>query len=181
MSDDIKDTDVDVDFEPEDELGSIGALKTKLAKLKEELETVRKERAEYLDGWQRCKADSINARKDALEALEATKLRSQESILESILPVLDSFDMAMRGDAWKTVDPAWRSGVEGIRSQLESVLQEYSVESFGNIGDAFDPLLHEPIQEEQGGNAHTIARVFRRGYKSKTRVIRPAQVAVFSE
>ncbi|MBV9159236.1 MAG: hypothetical protein JO019_01405, partial [Candidatus Kaiserbacteria bacterium] len=54
----------DIDFEPEDEMGATGAAKAKLQKLKDELEQVKKERQEYLDGWQRCKADSVNLRRD---------------------------------------------------------------------------------------------------------------------
>ena len=55
--DDTSHEEVDIDFEPEEELGTVASLKAKLAKVKEDLEVVKKERSEYLDGWQRCKAD----------------------------------------------------------------------------------------------------------------------------
>ncbi len=178
MSDDGK--DIDVDFEPEDELGSVGAIKAKLAKLKEELEVIKKERAEYLDGWQRCKADMVNSRRDADEARARAFEVGRENFILSLLPALDSFDMAMQGDAWQKVDATWRIGVESIKTQIENVLVENNVSAFGAVGDKFDPSLHEPIQEEQGGEAHIISKVFRRGYKAKNRILRPAQVAVFS-
>jgi molecular chaperone GrpE len=178
MSDDTR--DVEVDFEPEDELGSVGAVKAKLAKLKEELEQVKKERAEYLDGWQRCKAESVNSRREADEARVRAGQIGRENFILDLLPALDSFDMAMHGEAWQKVDASWRTGVESIRSQIEKVLQDNNVEAFGVPGDQFDPALHEPVQEEEGGERHTIARVFRRGYRLQGRIIRPAQVAIFS-
>jgi molecular chaperone GrpE len=178
MSDDTN--DVEVDFEPEDELGSVGAVKIKLAKLKEELETIKKERAEYLDGWQRCKADMVNSRREAEEARVRASESGRDNFILALLPALDSFDMAMQGEAWQNVDKVWRIGVESIKTQIAQVLTEHGVTAFGLIGDTFDPSLHEPISEEEGGEAHTIAKIFRRGYKTKNRILRPAQVAIFS-
>ncbi len=172
--------EVDVDFEPEDELGSVGAVKAKLAKLKDDLETMRKERAEYLDGWQRCKADMVNARRQAEEERVRASEGGRDNFILALLPALDSFDMAMQGQAWQNVDKTWRIGVESIKTQIEQVLTEYGVNSFGSIGDVFDASLHEPIQEEEGGEQHTISKIFRRGYKTKNRILRPAQVAIFS-
>lgn len=178
MSDDVK--DMEVDFEPEDELGSLGAVKAKLAKLKEELETIKKERAEYLDGWQRCKADMVNGRREAEEARIRASENGRDNFILALLPALDSFDMAMQGEAWRKVDTTWRVGVESIKTQIEQVLTEYGISSFGAIGDTFDPSLHEPITEEEGGETHTVSKIFRRGYKTKNRVLRAAQVGVFS-
>lgn len=178
MTDDTK--DVEVDFEPEDELGSLGAVKAKLAKLKEELETIKKERAEYLDGWQRCKADMVNGRREADEARVRASENGRDNFILSLLPALDSFDMAMQGEAWQNVDTTWRIGVESIKTQIEQVLTEHGISAFGAVGDTFDALLHEPIHEEQGGEVHTVAKIFRRGYKTKNRILRAAQVAIFS-
>jgi len=169
----------DIDFESEDELGGEGALKAKLKKLKEELAAVKKERQEYLDGWQRAKADLINAKKEAGEALRRATATGKELFVEELIPALDSFDMAMQGEAWKNVDAAWRSGVESIRSQILGVLQAHGIEMFGKEGEKFDPTLHEPIQEVGGGESHIVARVLRSGYRSKSRILRPAQVAIF--
>ena len=69
MTDDVHSTDVD--FESEEELGGIASAQAKLKKLKDELAKVKAERQEYLDGWQRCKADNVNAKKD-VEALTET-------------------------------------------------------------------------------------------------------------
>lgn len=169
----------DIDFEPEDELGGEGALKAKLKKLKDELAEVKKERQEYLDGWQRAKADLINAKKDAAEASQRAANAGKDAFVEELIPALDSFDMAMRSDAWKSVDPAWRVGVESIYAQLQGILQANSIEIFGKEGDAFDPTLHEAMEEREGGASQMVARVLRSGYRTKSRILRAAQVAIY--
>lgn len=170
--------DTELDFEPEDEMGSVGAIKAKMQKLRDELDSVKKERAEYLDGWQRCKADAVNAKKDA--ALDAARMqgRVRESLTEDLLPVLDSFDMATGTESWLAVDENWRSGMEQVRNQLLDVLSSHGIERFGKVGDMYDPHLHEAVQEvdDVAGESGSIARILRYGYKSKDRVVRPAQV-----
>lgn len=169
----------DLDFEPEDELGSLGAAKAKMQKLRDELKEAKAKRDEYLDGWQRCKADMVNAKKEVTESLSRAHGRGKEILVEELIPALDGFDMAMQGATWNSVDAAWRSGIESIRGQIESVLKSHGVEIYGTEGEVFDPGLHEPIQEADGGTSQTIAKVLRRGYRTNERILRPAQVSVF--
>jgi molecular chaperone GrpE len=168
----------DVDFEPEDEMGSVGAVKAKMQKLRDELETTKAERQEYLDGWQRCKADSVNARKEAFTQAERATTRAKESLIEEIIPVLDGFDMAAGSPAWETVDTQWRGGMEQIRNQLLEVLSHNGVERFGKMGEKFDHALHEAVEERDDlpGESGTVVRILRYGYKTKGKVLRPAQV-----
>jgi molecular chaperone GrpE len=170
----------DIDFEPEDELGSVGAAKAKLQKLKDELEKVKKERQEYLDGWQRAKADMVNSRQEAMRQAERKGERAVESFIEDLIPALDGFDLAAGSPSWESVAPEWRSGVDQIRNQLLDVLSRQGVKRFGKIGEAFDHALHEAVQEsdDMPGEPGTIVRVLRFGYKMGDRVIRPAQVIV---
>ncbi|MCE9541699.1 nucleotide exchange factor GrpE [Candidatus Kaiserbacteria bacterium] len=169
-----------IDFEPEDEVGAVGAVQAKMQKLKDELATIKSERQEYLDGWQRCKADAINAKKELALDMQRALLRGKESMAEDLLPVLDSFDMAAGSESWLSVDENWRAGMEQVRNQLLDVLARYGIERFGKIGDAFDPYIHEAVQEldDVAGESNTIARILRYGYKSSSRVIRPAQVII---
>src|SRR5690606_6130546 len=74
---------------------------------------------------------------------------AQAMLLERLLPVIDSFDMAMQGNAWQTVDKNWRIGVEQICSQLRGVLRESGVEEENPLGEAFDPNRHESVSVEQ--------------------------------
>lgn len=170
----------DVDFEPEDELGTVGAAKAKMQKLRDELEKVKAERQEYLDGWQRAKADTVNARKDALAQAERQAERRIEAFIEDILPALDSFDMAAASEMWAEVGDGWRSGMENVRNQLLDALKRNGVERYGKVGESYDPHIHDAVQESEdaAGASGEIVRVLRYGYRSGDRVLRPAQVIV---
>lgn len=170
----------DIDFEPEDELGDAGAAKAKLKKLREELEKAKKERQEYLDGWQRAKADMINSRQELVRQAERAGERKLESFVEDIIAALDGFDMASGSSAWENLDREWRTGMEQVRNQFLNALQRLGIERFGTIGDEFDHRLYEAVEETDGvpGRSGTVARILRYGYKTGERVIRPAQVIV---
>lgn len=170
----------EVNFEPEEELGDVAAAQAKVKKLREELKEAQKKRDEYLDGWQRCKADSINSRRDteARAARAAEVLR--EALVHDIIPALDSFDMAATSEAWATVSDGFRSGIEQVQSQLLNALKSHGIERFGKVGQKFDHALHEAIEERDdvAGESGTVARILRYGYKAGDRVLRPAHVIV---
>lgn len=170
------------DLEPEEELGSVTVAQAKLKKLKGELAKIKKERQEYLDGWQRCKADSINARKDneARAARSAEMLR--EALVHDIIPALDSFDMAAGTEAWTEVSDGWRSGMEYVRNQLIDALKNHGIERFGKVGDTFEPALHEAVEERDdiAGEPGTVVRILRYGYRTNEKVLRPAQIVLKS-
>ncbi len=182
----------DINFEPEEdpsrlvedeaELGDLGAAQVKFKKLKDELAKVKVERQEYLDGWQRCKADSVNARKEMMVGAERMASRAKEGFVEELIPALDGFDMAAGSPLWESVDPQWRSGIDQIRNHILDVLSRNGVERFGNVGDAYDHSLHEAVEENADlpGESGTIAKVVRYGYRIGTQVLRPAQVVVKS-
>lgn len=172
----------DIDFEPEEEMGDIGAAKAKLKKLRTELKEAQAKAAENLAGWQRCKADSINERRDVQMAADRRVEREKDSFVYDLLPVLDSFDMAFAGGAFEAMSEEWQQGMKHIQNQLLGVLESHGIIRFGKIGDAFDPLLHEAAQEtaDLPGDPHTIVRILRHGYRSGDRIIRAAQVIVHS-
>ena len=168
----------DVDFEPEAELGDIGAAQAKLKKFKDELAEVKAQRQEYLDGWQRCKADSVNARKEMLASAERLGERAKEELIADIIPALDGFDMAASSPAWEKMDAGWRSGIEQIRNQLLDVLSRHGVERFGEVGDLVDHAAHETAEESDDfpGESGTVAKILRYGYKMNGKVLRAAQI-----
>ena len=153
-----------------------------IEELQAELEIITKERAEYLDGWQRARADLANLKKESSEMSFKSFARGKEAILEDVIPALDIFDLAMQGEAWNKVDQTWRTGIETIRAQLIQVLKNNGVEQFGVVGEIFDPMLHEALQEEtrDGGVPNSIIRVVRSGYKTSSRVLNAAQVIIQS-
>ncbi|MBI4068058.1 nucleotide exchange factor GrpE [Candidatus Kaiserbacteria bacterium] len=172
----------DVEFEHEDapENQAHEKLVAKIEKLKTELEKTKAEKQEYLDGWQRMRADVANMKRDQAGYTERTQNAVKEEIIGDIIPILDSFDMAMQGEKWNAVDEAWRKGVEYIRAQCVSVLEKHGITAFGAVGEVFDANLHESVQEAEDDSvpSHSIVRVLRRGYRMNGRIIRPAQVII---
>jgi molecular chaperone GrpE len=96
---------------------------------------------------------------------------------------MDSFDMAFSNkEAWEKVDANWRTGVEYIYAQMNSVFENYGVQSIGKVGEKFNPEFHqsvEHIETDDQSKDDTIAQVLQKGYKTKDKVIRPARVKVF--
>lgn len=170
----------DVQFDPEDEMGDLASALAKIKKLRAQLKEAQEKRDENLVGWQRCKADSINEKKDGLQAADRRIERAQDAFIEALIPALDSFDMAASGEAWEAVSAEWRAGIGHIQNQLLGVLEQNGVKRFGKSGEVFDPNRHEAVQEvEDGtGESHTILKILRHGYAAKDRVLRPAQVIV---
>src|SRR3989344_2951801 len=85
------------------------------------------EKQEYLTGWQRAKADLVNARKrDEEERKEFIRFVNGQ-LIEDLIPVLASFDMATENkEAWEKADKNWRTGVEYIHAQLVKILSAFS-------------------------------------------------------
>ena len=167
------------DFELENDEAGAEVQSDKIKKLRAELEKCKEEKQEYLVGWQRCKADSINARKDAVLMAERSGNRSRDALVEDIIPALDSFDMAIASDAWVSMDSNWRTGMENVRSQLITALSNQGVSAYAEIGDDFDPVLHEAVQEvDAEGKPGSVVKVLRRGYRTPGNIIRPARVAI---
>ena len=88
----------DEEIELEEEVIEEEGLKDKLKKMREDLNVCRKEKEEYLAGWQRAKADFINARKEEERNREIFVKFAQASILLEFLQIIDSLEMAMKHD-----------------------------------------------------------------------------------
>jgi molecular chaperone GrpE len=157
-------------------------LKTLKTKLKESEEKNRS----LLEELQRSKADFLNGKRRLEEDRIRDKARLTISHVEKLLPMCDSFYLAMLDkETWAKADEKWRKGVEGILSQLNSVLSGYGVTSFDPVGQQFDHNRHEalvqvPVTEESQNNQ--VISVIQLGYEitvnGTTELIRPARVTV---
>jgi molecular chaperone GrpE len=183
---DINDEDAfeDVSFVDSTEDGDELPTKDIVKKLREDLKTARKEKEEYLTGWQRAKADYVNLQKDSDAKYKELRTMVTGNMVEDLLPVLDSFNMAMGNkEAWEKVDANWRNGVEYIHQQFLRVLADNNVTALDQVDVIFDPMLHESIETiptEDESKDHKIAQVVQTGYKISEKVIRPARVKVYS-
>lgn len=151
-------------------------------KLRTRLKECQKEKQEYLDGWQRSQADSINARKKEETARGEISKFAKEDLIVEILPVLDSFEMAFGNKtAWEKVDSNWRKGIEHIHSQLLSILKENNLTQTNPEGESFNPELHdcvETIETNDKKQDGKVVEVLQKGYTFYNKIIRPAKVKV---
>lgn len=162
--------DLDEEFIAEEEAENPALV---VKRLRERLTKAEAERAEYLEGWQRSKADFINLKRDEETRRSHAQERILASLIEELIPVLDSFEMAAKHSASKEL--------EVLQKQFLDVVKRMGIESFGKKGDAFDPQRHEAVQEtvvDSPALDHTIVTVERSGYSVHGHIIRPAQVTV---
>lgn len=174
----------DVEFESYDEDTRIGARRPedRIAKLREKLAQISGERQEYLDGWQRTKADFINYKKREEEEKAQFVRFAKEEIILDLLPTIESFDAAFANkEAWEKVDPAWRKGVEYIHTNLLQVLRDHALLEVDPTGETFNPELHTAIEtvETNDPNEHyKILRVAQKGYSLHGKILRHPRVVV---
>jgi len=158
-------------------------LKKTLKKLRADLKQAKKEKEEYLTGWQKERADFANYKKDEETRKAVFSEAMRERILTRFLSVIDSFNMAFANkEAWEKVEPNWRIGVEHIYSQLNAIFEEYGVKPVGEAGETFDPNIHQSIDmvvTDKKEFDHKVANVIQKGYKLGERIMRPARVNVY--
>ncbi len=175
----------DITIEESTEEGGVISAGNKVKKLQDRIKELEKEKAEYLDGWQRARADYANLQKSTDEDKKRMRSLFEESFIEELLPTVDSFLMAMSNkEAWGKVDPAWRTGVEYIYNQLMNTLEARGLKVFGEIGEAFDPARHEAVGEEATEDTkldHKIAKVNQKGFMLGESILRPARVIVYAK
>lgn len=161
---------LDEEFVPEDEAEHPALV---IKRLREKLAKAEAERAEYLDGWQRSKADFVNFRREEETQRGYAQERIKASLVEDIIPVLDSFEMSAKHSDNKEL--------QLLHKQLLDSIKRIEVKRFGEVGEAFDPYKHEAVREVvvvKPEQDHTIVSVERSGYSIGTHIIRPAQVSV---
>ncbi len=143
-----------------------------------EVERLTEELASIKDSHLRTLAEYDNFRKRSQREKEALYGDAKANTLKLLLPVLDNFD---RAAANKTDDiEVYRKGIEMTLSQLGSILTTLEVETFGEVGDEFDPNIHNAVMSIENPDLpeNSIAAVFEKGYKMGDRILRFATVQV---
>ncbi len=146
--------------------------------LNAEIEKLSNELSELKNTHLRMLAEYDNFRKRSQREKEATYGDAKANTLKMLLPVLDNFDRAAEN---KTDDiEIYRKGVEMTLSQLGDILKNLEVESFGEVGDEFDPNIHSAVMTVENADLpeNSVAGVFEKGYKMGDRILRFATVQV---
>lgn len=146
----------------------------KVTKLKAELNRIKEERQEYLDGWQRSKADYVNV----LKRIDEEKAASfQKGVMTAASPLIEALDTVAHAQAQGQVP----SDFEPVVKQLHKAVEILGLVPFGLVGETFDPMLHEGLGQDPVAKAeldHTITAVLQPGWKYRDIVLRPARVRV---
>ena len=142
------------------------------------METLRAERASFLDRLARLQAEFDNYRKRSVKEQQDFRDYALADALKSLLPILDSLDRALKTDAVSLQD--FRSGIELIDKQFHDALARLGVEPIPAAGEVFDPNLHQAVQmvDTDEVEDHHVIDELQRGYRIKDRLLRPAMVRV---
>ncbi len=153
----------------------------KVKKLRAKLKQCEADKMANLEELQRAKADFLNARKRLDEEKVKDRERALMAHIEELLPLCDSFEMALADQSFQEAPANLQKGINGINSQLSSILKNYGVTPIGEAGADFDPQEYEAVENipvDTEAEDHKIVKVIQRGYKLQDTVIRPARVAV---
>ena len=153
------------EFVPEEEAEEGPAA---LKKLREKLKKAVEEKQEYLEGWQRSRADFANYKREEASMHADKESRITADFVEQLLPALDALELALKHEESPTL--------KMLEKQFLEALKRIGVERFGAVGEEFDPHRHEALAMRT--ETHTIQSVERSGYAISDKIIRPAQVII---
>ena len=148
--------------------------------LEEQLAEAQVKAAEYLDGWQRARAEFANARKrlerERVEAYSAAAVDNARKLL----PILDDLGRAMDSAPPDIAGNPWFEGLDLVSRKLRMILESLDVQPIEALGQPFDPNLHEALalKEADGVESGLVIEELQIGYRLGERVIRPSLVNV---
>jgi molecular chaperone GrpE len=166
--------------EPAGELALPGPLTTQqIAELREQAAKAD----EYKDRLLREAADFENYRKRAARERQDAVTFANESLLQKLVPILDTFEMALAATATAADGAAAQSlqtGVAMVYNQLKSTLADAGLEEIDARGKAFDPNFHEAVSQQETKDVPEgqVTQQIRKGYKFRNRLLRAAGVVV---
>lgn len=172
----------DLEFEPEAVETTSGDMADKLKDLKAKLIATETKAKEYLDGWQRARADYANLQKEVSEEKARLTLQAKKLLLLDLINLADTFELA-RGDTANlaAVPAAWQQGFAQIHKELLNILNHHGLAVIDPLNQKFDPKLHHSIQTvptDDPRNDQTVVKVLKKGYQVAGEILRPAQVTV---
>ena len=146
-----------------------------------QLEDVIEETSVPLSQYEKIKDDHLrlaaefdNFKKRVEKEKESIGTESIAYFVNSLFPLIDNFEMAMNQDEVS-------KELETFKNLLDSVLESLQVEEVGNVGEEFDPSIHEAVEHTGEGETQKVDTILRKGYLFQGSLIRPAMVKVKSE
>lgn len=151
-----------------------------ISELEENLAKSETQAAEYLDGWQRARAEYSNARKRLERERAEAYGKAAIDYTKKVLPILDDFDRALANVPESVEQHEWYEGIILVSRKMHSILLDLNVERIEAVGQPFDPNIHEALSltEAEGFESGTVVEELQSGYRLGDRVIRPTLVNV---
>ena len=146
-----------------------------------ELEKLKQERDEYLNGWKRAKADFINYKREEDDRMRMLAEYARSAVLLRVLPILDSLSRAEKEIPADQKDSQVVKGFLQIVEQWQEFLKQEGIVVIETVGKPFNPEFHEAVGEEDppvGGESGIIIEEVEKGYIRNGMVLRPAKVKV---
>ena len=146
----------------EEQTAQADAAAQEAAKAQAEIKTLQEELAATKEQLMRIAAEYDNFRRRTQKEKEALYTDSRSDVLTKLLPVIDNFERA--GSAKCDFD-GYKKGIEMTLTQLLETMQALGCESFGAVGDEFDPNIHNGVMhiEDENLGENVIAQVFIKG------------------
>ena len=164
-----------------EELNELGdEVREDITELKKELEAIRLKSDEYLEGWQRARAEFANFRKRIDREREQSHQTAAGTIIRRYLEILDDLERALSNRPPEGEGAIWAGGIELIYRKFLKTLESEGVKRMEAEGEMFDPNMHEAISHEESPDHESgqIIEVVQPGYLLGDRVLRPALVRV---
>jgi molecular chaperone GrpE len=145
-----------------------------------EIEALQQQSEEYLDGWQRERAEFANYKKRMERERQQLQHNIAGNIIRRYLEILDDLERVLENQPSDGEGASWAEGIELVYRKFLSALEAEGVVSMEVAGQQFDPNLHEAISQEPSDDLESgqIIEVVRNGYLIGERVLRPATVRV---
>ena len=148
--------------------------------LKKELEIIKKKADEYLNGWQRAKADYLNLKKENEKNKVETIQFANAALIAELLPVFENFKIACNHLPKEQTDSDWAVGFTHIKKQFTDFLDQLGIKEIKTVGEKFDPSLHEAVAHEENEDFESdiIFEEVKAGYTLHGKIVNPAKVKV---
>ena len=148
--------------------------------LKQGLAECQAQAQEYLDGWQRSRAEFANYRKRMEREQAQAYQNATGQVIKRYLEVLDDLERALKNRPQEGEGAAWSNGIELIYRKLLTYLESQGVQPMQAEGQTFDPNLHEAVTLEESPQHESgqIIEVLQPGYMLGDKILRPAMVRV---
>ena len=158
----------------------IARLQDDLEGVQQDLVAARSKADEYLDGWQRSRAEFTNYKKRIERDASQTYQQAAGSVLLQFLGIADDLERALKNRPREGEGAVWSNGIELVYRKLQNMLENEGVIPIQAEGAIFDPNFHEAIVSEQSDmhESGQVIEVVQQGYMLGEKVLRPAMVRV---